>query len=221
MVLALTVGTFLATVIVFISLFYAFTPGESWMVRRLSNLSDVPAPVPEGAFAEKQKQRVRDALTSIGSLAPGKSTPGRRLLMMYAPAIVTQALSLNPSRPEGDPAHRSGECGLFYGVVQLEPDLDPCGRAAPGFLLPEVWVVWRVNVRQRRLRRALPDALDLLVICVEVGLGLDQAIMRVAQELKVVHRELSEELQLVILEMRVGKTRLEALRGSVGAYRSR
>ena len=51
-----------------------------------------------------------------------------------------------------------------------------------------------------------------LVICVEAGLGIDQALMRVSQELKVVHRDLSEELQLVNLEMRVGKTRIEALR---------
>jgi tight adherence protein C len=54
--------------------------------------------------------------------------------------------------------------------------------------------------------------LDLLVICVEVGLGLDQALLRVAQELRIVHRELSEELQMVNLEMRVGKSRLEALK---------
>jgi len=59
---------------------------------------------------------------------------------------------------------------------------------------------------------ALPDGLDLLVICVEVGLGLDQSILRVAQELRIVHPELSEELQMVNLEMRVGKSRLDALR---------
>jgi len=52
----------------------------------------------------------------------------------------------------------------------------------------------------------------LLVICVEVGLGLDQALLRVAQEMRVAHPELSEELQLVNMEMRVGKSRIEALR---------
>jgi tight adherence protein C len=71
---------------------------------------------------------------------------------------------------------------------------------------------WRVNARQHRLRRGLPDGLDLLVICVESGLGLDQALMKVTQELRIAHHELSEELQLVNLEMRIGKTRLEALR---------
>jgi tight adherence protein C len=80
-----------------------------------------------------------------------------------------------------------------------------------GYLLPDFWLTWRVRARQRRLRRALPDALDLLVICVEAGLGLDQALMKVAQELRITHRELSEDLQLVNLEMRVGKSRIEAL----------
>jgi tight adherence protein C len=69
-----------------------------------------------------------------------------------------------------------------------------------------------VSARKLRLRRALPDALDLLVICVEAGLGLDQALMKVAQDMKLSHPELSEELQFVNLEMRIGKTRIDALR---------
>jgi len=81
-----------------------------------------------------------------------------------------------------------------------------------GFVIPEIWLFWRIRVRQHRLRLALPDGLDLLVICVDVGLGLDQSILRVAQELRLVHPELSDELHMVNLEMRVGKTRLEALR---------
>jgi tight adherence protein C len=83
---------------------------------------------------------------------------------------------------------------------------------ALGYLFPEIFLSWRVNSRQHRLQRGLPDGLDLLVICVESGLGLDQALMKVAQEIRITHHELSEELQLVNLEMRIGKTRLEALR---------
>jgi tight adherence protein C len=58
----------------------------------------------------------------------------------------------------------------------------------------------------------LPDAMDLMVICVEVGMGIDQALMRVAEEIALAHPELSEELQIVNMEMHVGKTRIEALR---------
>ena len=66
--------------------------------------------------------------------------------------------------------------------------------------------------RQHRMRLSLPDALDLLVVSVEAGLGLDQAIQRVADELFLVHPELSEELRLVHLEVRAGTARAEALK---------
>jgi tight adherence protein C len=98
------------------------------------------------------------------------------------------------------------------GMYRLNVYLIPLLAAVVGYLLPELWLVWKVQARQHRLRLALPDALDMLVICVEAGLGLDQAILRVAQELRITHPELSDELQLVNMEMRVGKTRLEALR---------
>jgi tight adherence protein C len=66
--------------------------------------------------------------------------------------------------------------------------------------------------RQEIIRLALPDALDLLVVSVEAGLGLDQAIQHVARELQVSHPQLSEELSLITLEMRAGKRRADALR---------
>ena len=85
-----------------------------------------------------------------------------------------------------------------------------CSAAVPP--QPSMWLTWRVKSRQHKLRRALPDALDLLVICVEAGLGLDQALMKVSQDMRISHPELSEELQLVNMEMRIGKTRIDALR---------
>jgi tight adherence protein C len=82
-----------------------------------------------------------------------------------------------------------------------------CGWILPGFFLEK-----RIKKRQEILRLSLPDALDLLVVSVEAGLGLDQAIQHVAREMQVSHRELSEEMSLVTLEMRAGKRRSEALR---------
>ena len=82
--------------------------------------------------------------------------------------------------------------------------------AALGFLLPDLWLTQVVSARQDRIRLSIPDALDLLVICMEAGLGLDQAILRVGQELKISHRDLSEEFVLIGLEQRAGKARLEA-----------
>lgn len=81
------------------------------------------------------------------------------------------------------------------------------GWSLPGFVLEKL-----IARRQDRLRLSLPDALDLLVISIEAGLGLDQAILNVSRELAIAHRELSEELGLVSLEMRAGKRRMDALR---------
>jgi tight adherence protein C len=101
---------------------------------------------------------------------------------------------------------------LLSGIYRYSPALILMIAVILGFMLPEIWLLWRIQARQRLLRLALPDALDLLVICVEVGLGLDQSLVRVSQELRIVHPELSDELQMVNFEMRVGKTRLDALR---------
>jgi len=83
---------------------------------------------------------------------------------------------------------------------------------AAGWILPGFFLEKKIAKRQELLRLSLPDALDLLVVSVEAGLGLDQAIQHVARELQVSHPELSEEMSLVTLEMRAGKRRSEALR---------
>jgi tight adherence protein C len=81
-----------------------------------------------------------------------------------------------------------------------------------GYFAPTFYLDHLVDKRQDELRLALPDALDLMVVSVEAGLGLDQAVQYVARELKVTHPHLSEELELVNLEIRAGKRRAEALR---------
>jgi tight adherence protein C len=81
-----------------------------------------------------------------------------------------------------------------------------------GYLGPSFFLDNMVKARQERIRLALPDALDLMVVSVEAGLGLDQAIRSVSEELKITHKDISEELGLVTLEMRAGKRRAEALK---------
>lgn len=87
--------------------------------------------------------------------------------------------------------------------------------AALGFLAPDALVQLRIRQRRRDLTEAFPDALDMLVVCVEAGLGLDAAIERVAKEIRIGHPQLGVELALVGLEMRAGKSREEALRALV------
>jgi tight adherence protein C len=84
--------------------------------------------------------------------------------------------------------------------------------AAMGFFGPNEYVSLLSRRRQKEIRRGLPNALDLKVVCVESGLGLDQAILQVAKELEHAHPEISEEFALVNLELKAGKRRAEALR---------
>jgi len=81
-----------------------------------------------------------------------------------------------------------------------------------GFYLPDIWLRIRTARRKKRIFNGLPDALDLLVVCVEAGMGLDGAISRVGEEIRLSDRELSDELRLLNLELRAGKARQEALR---------
>jgi tight adherence protein C len=81
-----------------------------------------------------------------------------------------------------------------------------------GFLGPNKFVQIASRRRQRAIQRGLANALDLMVVCVESGLGLDQAILQVSKDLEHAHPEISEEFALVNLELRAGKRRAEALR---------
>lgn len=83
---------------------------------------------------------------------------------------------------------------------------------AVGFFAPEFWLARAIQKRRDAIRLALPDALDLLAICIEAGLGLDQAIVKVATELKISHPELSQELLQITLEQRAGNPRVGAWR---------
>lgn len=84
--------------------------------------------------------------------------------------------------------------------------------AVVGFMLPSLWLNLKIAARRRNLERALPDALDLMVVCVEAGLTIDAAIQRVGQEIQLAHPEISKELGITHMETRIGLPRVEALR---------
>jgi tight adherence protein C len=213
MLWAATAITFVATVAMIGALLYAFLPAEMDAVGRLSRLLNVSAPISDAASSRRQKDRMRDTLASVGKLLPlTAGTPSNAQLLMLragyrssnATAAIRGAKILLPLALLA--------LAVATGLYRWNLWVSVLGALVLGYLLPELWLVWRVHARQHRLRLALPDALDLLVICVEAGLGLDQSLMRVAEELRITHPELSDEIALVNLEMRVGKTRLDALR---------
>jgi tight adherence protein C len=105
---------------------------------------------------------------------------------------------------------------LVSGIMPLRAAVGFIGLGLPmGLLLPDVWLVRRVRHRQTILRRSLPDALDMLVVCSEAGLGLNAAIQRVAQEIEFQHPELADELGMVMMQMRAGMEARVALRDLV------
>jgi tight adherence protein C len=90
---------------------------------------------------------------------------------------------------------------FFAGIAAL------LGYMVPGFVLG-----WLISRQKTRIDNGLPDALDLMVVCVEAGCGLDQAIQKTSIELEISHPELANELKLITTEVRAGKPRLEAFR---------
>jgi len=107
-----------------------------------------------------------------------------------------------------------GTIALYFALAKPIGSIPLAGgiAAVAGFYLPTIWLFFKGSARQSRIQTSLPDALDLLVVCVEAGLGLNAAIERVGREIQIASPALSEELLLVGQEIRTGLTRSDALR---------
>jgi tight adherence protein C len=105
---------------------------------------------------------------------------------------------------------------LWFNATQADPveylSAWAVGVAIVGFLAPNLWLRRRIQSRQTDIDRGLPDALDLMVTCVEAGLGLDAAVQRVALEIGLARPVLAEELTLTFLEVKAGVKRTDAFR---------
>lgn len=216
MLWTITAATFLATVLILLAVVYAFTPPETAVADRVSRVLEAANAAPESDTTDEEKGPglLRGLFAYLGRLLPalkGKALSRSELMSLRAgyrtPDIILAIRALKILSPVVFVA-----LVLFTGIYKANPMIFVLTAAVAGYMLPEMWLNLKIRARQNRLRLSLPDGLDLLVICVEVGLGIDQALLRVANELRIVHPELSEELQLVNLEMRVGKSRTEALR---------
>jgi len=121
---------------------------------------------------------------------------GAKLLLAI---VIVCPLAMIPAKVLGFPS--ASQLTFFYVLA-----------AACGYYAPVLWLRRAIGSRKDALQRAIPDALDLMVVCVEAGLGLDQAIGRVGEEVKRAHPELGDELNILALELRTGVSRQEALR---------
>lgn len=211
----LAVGlTFVAVVAVAGALVYAFSPGDFPIADRLSRLWQPLVAQRKVSFREKQTAKAARVLSDVGKLLPTSTKDLSSTKMMLVRA--------GYRRPEAIMALRGAKILLpivlaaivyFSGLTNTSnPVFVWILALLAGFLLPDMWLSRQVRKRQMTLRKALPDALDLLVVCIEAGLGLDQAFMRVSQELRITHPELCGELDLVNAQIRIGRTRIEAMR---------
>jgi len=100
----------------------------------------------------------------------------------------------------------------FGNVLPLYSVLICIIWTAVGFYLPNLWLKSAINRRARKLTEGLPDALDLMVVCVESGTGLDAAITRVSEEMSLSNKAITDEFKVMSLELRAGKQRRDALK---------
>lgn len=212
MPVSVSLVVFVSVIFIAMALTFAFSGGSLMITDRLGRLWR-PASPEGGGFKESRRKMTEKVLTGINALLPPKSEqPSQTNLRM---------LQAGFRRPESAAAFTASKIVLgailvaivyLTGFYKSNPILFLLVAVVAGYLLPDMWLSRRVRARQQTLRLALPDALDLLVICIEAGLGLDQAILYISRELRIAHPALCEEFDLVNAEMHVGKTRLDALR---------
>ncbi len=211
MALVLTIIVFLTIVLVVFSFGAAAYAPSSVLGARLRALGWQRAkPEPKPAFKERIEQAL-DPLSRAIPLSPSDVSRTRKWLIQAGYRDARHLTIYVGSRLA---------CAIFGFAVAvaaggLNNSLLLVGLAGLGFFLPRFVLKRMIRNRQLSIKLGLPDALDLTVICVEAGLALDQAMMRVGQDLHHAHPELSDELYMVNLEMRAGKPRAEALRNLV------
>jgi len=188
----------------------AFAPGGGGLVaRRLGEMTS--ARIDRGDDAAPPDKTVIAALKRMGAMAPRSAKELGKLqqrliiagyrtreaiVVFYgirlALAVLFFLIAASP----------------IFGSPSLAMALTVCGL---GYVLPGMALARMAKARQHRMRLSLPDALDLLVVSVEAGLGLDQALQRVSEELAFAHPDLCDELRLINLELRAGTARSDAL----------
>jgi tight adherence protein C len=211
MLLALSIVVFLTVAVVVFSFAAAAATPASTLGARLKSLgwqqqSEPPKP---GLKVKERLEQALDPLSRALPMSPADVSRTRVMLMQAGYREQRHMTLYFGTRVLGGVLGLATVLALGMGLSQ---PWFLVGIPGVGFLLPRFMLKRMIKARQRRIRIALADALDLTVICVEAGLSLDQALSRVGEDLRHAHPDLSHEFYLVNLEMRAGKPRPEALR---------
>jgi tight adherence protein C len=220
-VLIITISIFVCVTLGVMGLYWLMFRPTSAATERLKNLGG------EGASALMPSSAVSED-SAVGALAERVASPLRRLAPpSAAEAHKVQKRLMNAGyRSEGGPVIYRGlqllslvffPGAVAFGCAVLGRPLNSAvlwiaAAVGVGAYLPSFVLARMISRRQLRLRWGLADALDLMVVSIEAGLGLNAALVRVGEELRVVHPDISEEFEMCNLEIRVGRDRDEALR---------
>ena len=147
---------------------------------------------------EQGLSTLRRRLIQAGYMQPWAVTGLYSARMLLAVVLPLTLITIVPLLAGGLSVNRLLAVAMLSGLV--------------GLYLPTIWITHRIDARQQAVRESLPDALDMMLVCVEAGLGLDAALSRVAQEIERAHPLLAFHLQLVGFELRAGRSRDQSLR---------
>lgn len=221
MLLLITISTFVCISLAMMGLYWLFNRPQSAATERLKRLGErsssaagLPVSLDENRRGSEFAERVA---TPLSKLVPPSAAEAKKLQKQLmtagirsqnAPAVyrTLQLLSMAMF-----PAAVAIACALTARPVK-NAFLYVMMAFVVGFVLPRYILGKMIRSRQQQVRWGLADALDLMVISIEAGLGLNAAMMKVSSELKEVHPDISEEFELANLEIRVGRERDEALR---------
>jgi tight adherence protein C len=186
-----------------------------WRARVVTRLRQ-RRPEAQPALAASVASTWKELLARIGSSVPAspKSLPQlRRRLIRAGHRAPGAARLFEGARAAGAVILGSAALVLAWhaGVTADRVVLVAAAGTMTGYIIPGQALVWRIGRRKHAIEKALPNALDLMVVCVESGLGIDQAMMQVSRELLRSHPEICDEFAVVNLELRAGKPRAEAL----------
>lgn len=183
-------------------------------------------------------QLVQQRLSTV-ALKPVLAGPGHTVLDEQLPQAVKRIRSFVPKSPKqmGRVERRMASAGYYspwgatlFGVAELALPAMVLGGivyrfgtsataltfavlfAMMAYYVPNIWLGRAIEARRREIQNGLPDAIDLLIVCIEAGSGMDQALNRVADELSLPYPALARELELISSETRAGKPRMEAFR---------
>jgi tight adherence protein C len=158
----------------------------------------------------------RELVSRIGAYLPASSKDLPRLKRRLARAGIR-----SPNAPRVFQGARAVATAVFgvaaagmavrVGAETTNAVLGVASGAAIGYIAPMQYLLWRIGRRRHAIEKGLPNALDLMVICVEAGLGIDQTTLQVAKELQIAHPEIADEFTVMNLELRAGSSRAEAL----------